>query len=319
MTPKNLLKIGTRDSRLALWQAGTVQALLEKNGYSCVLVPVKSEGDLDLVTPLYAMGVEGVFTKTLDAQLLSGKIDIAVHSMKDVPIQLARGIQQAAVLPRARYQDLFVYQSEDIDQRYFSDNREEWASLKGVVATGSVRRRAQLLHRFPQLRVEELRGNVQTRLQKLQDHNWDAAIFAAAGLDRLGIKPANAVSLEWMLPAPAQGAIMVVCRDDDPEAAQACLALNEEHTALCTRIERDFLKSLMGGCSTPISALAEVKETGVVFKGNILSPDGRKKLEIQQTLPLEDPRVIHMGTAAAESLWAQGAGQLVTEIRNFEK
>lgn len=296
------IRIGTRDSRLALWQAHTVQRLLEEQGATTTLVPVKSEGDIDLVTPLYAMGVQGVFTKTLDAFLLSNKIDIAVHSLKDVPTQLAQGIAQAAVLPRASYRDLFI------------PHPDASAFASGKIATGSVRRKAQWLNKYPDSTIENLRGNVQTRLQKLQDSDWDGAIFAAAGLDRIELRPANAIELDWMLPAPAQGAVMVVCRAGEQELLNQCAAFNDSNTQLCTRIERDFLKTLIGGCSTPISALAEVTNDEILFRGNILSIDGKEKMEISRICPVE--AASQLGITAAQELLSKGADKIVATIRN---
>ncbi|HEU0226487.1 MAG TPA: hydroxymethylbilane synthase [Arachidicoccus soli] len=310
---ERILRIGTRDSKLALWQAKKVQDLLTIKGFYSELIPVKSEGDLDLVTPLYAMGVQGVFTKTLDAYLLSNKIDIAVHSMKDVPTQLAQGIQQAAVLERANYKDLFVYKENRIYKSYFTSNIDERKTLQGIVATGSVRRKAQLLHRFPGLTIENLRGNVQTRMKKLHDNHWDAAIFAAAGLERIGERPENAVEIDWMLPAPAQGAIMVVCKTEDKDCFEKITLLNHQETAACVKIERDFLKTLMGGCSTPISALAEIKDTHMVFKGNILSLDGKEMLEIEKRVSLSN--MDDLGVSAANELLQNGAMKIVEDIR----
>lgn len=310
---KRILRIGTRDSRLALWQAKKVQSLLALKGFQSELIPVKSEGDLDLVTPLYAMGVQGVFTKTLDAYLLSNKIDIAVHSMKDVPTQLAQGIQQAAVLERANYRDLFVYKENAVYKKYFFSNIDEQKILKGIVATGSVRRKAQLLHRFPNLTIENLRGNVQTRMKKLQDNHWDAAIFAAAGLERIEERPKNAVEIDWMLPAPAQGAIMVVCKTEDKDCFEKIALLNHQQTAASVKIERDFLKTLMGGCSTPISALAEIKDANIIFKGSILSLDGKQMLEIEKKDSLTN--VDNLGVSAANELLQNGAMKMVEEIR----
>lgn len=298
-----ILRIGTRDSQLALWQANTVKNLLAAAGIEAELVPVKSEGDLDLVTPLYAMGVEGVFTKTLDAYLLSDKIDIAVHSMKDVPTQLAQGIIQAAVLPRASYKDILVF-------RPGKEKQEQYDKI----GTGSIRRKAMLLHRYPACVVDNLRGNVQTRLQKLQDSDWDGAIFAEAGLSRMNLLPDTYEALDWMLPAPAQGAIMIVCRSGEEETFQACHQLNNEATAICTRIERDFLKTLMGGCSTPISALAQIEGAQIRFEGNICSPDGKKLLETSKTFSLQDWETA--GADAAQDLLAKGAGRIVEAIRN---
>ncbi len=305
MTTVSPIRIGTRDSKLALWQANRVKDLLEQSGHACTLVSVKSEGDLDLVTPLYAMGVQGVFTKTLDAYLLSNKIDIAVHSMKDVPTQLAQGIAQAAVLERGNTDDILVLKNAAIH----TDLSEQQ-----IIGTGSVRRKAQWLHRYPHHHTDNLRGNVQTRLQKLKDSNWYGAIFAAAGLERMHLRPDEAMVLDWMLPAPAQGAVMVVCRTEDNALLEKCGKLNHVLTALCTKIERDFLKALMGGCSTPIGALATIIDDRVIFKGNILSPDGKDKMELEQTAPLIDAD--NLGTETADVLLKQGAAAIVTKIRN---
>ncbi|MNU22014.1 Porphobilinogen deaminase [compost metagenome] len=300
---KNILRIGTRDSQLALWQANTVKDLLAAAGIEAELVPVKSEGDLDLVTPLYAMGVEGVFTKTLDAYLLSDKIDIAVHSMKDVPTQLAQGIVQVAVLPRASYKDILVFRSGKEKQEQYNK-----------IGTGSIRRKAMLLHRYPACTVDNLRGNVQTRLQKLQDSDWDGAVFAEAGLSRMNLLPDTYEVLDWMLPAPAQGAIMIVCRSGEEETFNACHKLDNEATAICTRIERDFLKTLMGGCSTPISALAQIDGDQIFFEGNICSPDGKELLETSKTFSINEWQIA--GADAAQDLLAKGAGRIVEAIRN---
>lgn len=313
---KKTIRIGTRDSQLALWQATKVQKQLEAAGYETELVPVKSDGDLDLVTPLYAMGVQGVFTKTLDAFLLSDRIDIAVHSMKDVPTQLAQGIQQAAVLPRADVHDILVLKSD----KWQKDNEGKWVKKDNKpfhIGTGSVRRTAQWLHQYPDAQIDNLRGNVQTRLRKLDESDWDGAIFANAGLDRVELLPTNHIVLDWMLPAPAQGAIMVVCRTTDSFTKNACEHMNDEATAICTKIERDFLKTLMGGCSTPIGAYAYIKNDKIHFEGNILSPNGQRKLEITKIDNYNSEN--DLGTTAAKELLEQGADTIIEDIRKFEK
>jgi hydroxymethylbilane synthase len=296
------IRIGTRDSQLALWQANTVKRLLEEKGYKAALVPVKSEGDLDLVTPLYAMGVEGVFTKTLDAYLLSDKIDIAVHSMKDVPTQLAQGIKQAAVLPRASFHDILVFKEG-------SSKPEQYKKI----GTGSVRRKALLMHKYPGVEVVNLRGNVQTRLNKLSESDWDAAVFAEAGLTRVALLPSQYEVLDWMLPAPAQGAIMIVCQESDTYSYQACNSLNDEATEMAVKVERDFLKTLMGGCSTPISALAVIDNGQIHFKGSICSIDGASLIEHEEVFTVA--QINEAGHLAGKAVLQKGGDAIVTAIR----
>jgi len=314
---KRTIRIGTRDSRLALWQAQKVQQLLESAGHATALVPVKSDGDLDLVTPLYAMGVQGVFTKTLDAYLLSDKIDIAVHSMKDVPTQLAQGIEQAAILPRADVHDILVLKAEKWQRDENGDWQRNTEENNFHIGTGSVRRKAQWLNRYPNSAIDNLRGNVQTRLCKLAESDWDGAVFAMAGLNRVESLPENHIELDWMLPAPAQGAIMIVCRTGDFFTKNACAPMNDKATDVCTKIERDFLKTLMGGCSTPIGAYAHIDNGQILFKGNILSPDGKHKLEISETESFQSNS--ELGIRTAKQLLAQGATTIIDEIRQFEK
>jgi len=320
----SVLKIGTRDSQLAVWQASLVKDELAKLGVNSELVYIKSDGDIDLVTPIYAMNVQGVFTKALDAALLSKRIDIAVHSMKDVPTQLAHGITQAAVLPRASYKDIFVYKNKEIVDRLQLAEPSYVHSLEdgdehAILATSSVRRRAQWLNRYPGHTIENLRGNVNTRLRKVEESHWDGAIFAAAGLERINVRPGNSIELNWMLPAPAQGAIMVVCREEDVPAKKACAPLNDEATAVCAKLERDFLKTLMGGCSTPISALAEIKDGVLHFKGSIFSTDGKQKADIEKSIEINNINTVNFGVDCATEVLQKGGAHIVQSIRNAAK
>lgn len=304
------IRIGTRESQLAMWQAVRVRDLLANHRFDSTLVPIKSEGDLDLKTPLYEMGVQGIFTRSLDLALLNDRIDIAVHSLKDVPTQLPSGIFQAAVLERGPVNDLLVFKNAEIMERY--------ASLKSntpfTVATSSIRRKAQWLNKYPAHKVANLRGNVNTRLEKVARENWDAAIFAQAGLERINLRPKESIVLDWMLPAPAQGAIVIVARENDEYAHAACALLNDASTATCTQIERDFLRTLLGGCSTPISALAVEQDDAIHFKGNILSLDGIEKVEIEKKVDKSFAK--DLGTKAANELLKKG-GQMITDtIRN---
>jgi len=337
---KQILKIGTRESELAVWQATQVQNLLKENGVESELVYIKSEGDVDTVTPLYELGVQGIFTKTLDAALLKKKIDIAVHSMKDVPTQLAKGIKQAAVLKRGSHKDILVLHPDlaVTEDRLLRDSF--WGSSGGgrrdtvshlviplrkkykegeteqvIIGTSSIRRIAQWLNRNKEHKIENLRGNINTRLRKLKESNWHGAIFAAAGLERINLRPENSVDLDWMLPAPAQGAIMAVCREDDSMSFEICQKFNDANTALCTKLEREFLRTLLGGCSTPISALAKVRGTKIIFKGNICSPDGSDLIEIEKRIPIEICGQVGID-AAQEILKNPTAQNIIQAIRN---
>jgi len=320
-----VIRIGTRESQLAVWQATLVQNLLKENGITSELIYIKSEGDIDTVTPLYELGVQGIFTKTLDAALLSKHIDIAVHSMKDVPTKLAEGIQQAAVLKRASYKDILVYKGErETVERQLGIQNSDGSTDNSLfsilhspftIATSSIRRKAQWLHRYPHHKIENLRGNVNTRLRKVEENNWNGSIFAAAGLERIGLRPEKSFDLDWMLPAPSQGAIMVVCRADDNYSFQACQFFNDTPTALCTKIEKDFLRVLMGGCSTPISALAEIKGDSLLFIGNICSVNGRQKIEVKKLVAIAESEMTGM-IAAQELLANPEAQQILFDIRN---
>ena len=444
-----VLRIGTRESQLAVWQATLVKNLLAQHGYASQLVYIKSEGDLDQKTPLYEMGVQGIFTRSLDIALLNNQIDIAVHSMKDVPTQLPKGIVQAAVLERASYIDLLVFKGEreemeealgmvngewsmvdsadvsgelsvvreedvsgelsvvsdeDVSSKLSVVSDEDVSNELSVVrdsvnntdpfvpqtpasqatpnsrlkapashltpnsrlktpasqltsnssllkipdyqlasnyrlktpasqltsnssllntpasrltiATSSIRRRAQWLHRYPNHTIENLRGNVNTRLRKVEESHWHGAIFAAAGLERINLRPENSIELDWMLPAPAQGAIMVVCKVDDTYSLKACTNFNHPPTALCTQLEKDFLRELMGGCSTPISALAQIINGEVIFRGNIFSVDGMQKIEVEQRAPTNQSA--NLGATAASQL-LQNGGQAIADSIHHER
>ena len=316
------IRVGTRESELAVWQATYVQQLLKERGYYSSLVYIKSEGDTDQKTPLYEMGVQGIFTKALDVALLNNRIDIAVHSMKDVPTAIPNGLIQAAVLKRANQRDILVPHqrlssaaSDTHDEFTLADlNAEEPAVFsQATIATSSLRRKAQWLNRFPHHKFENLRGNVNTRLEKLQSSDWHGAIFAAAGLERIGLRPSNAIEIDWMLPAPAQGAIMLTCRFNDQEVIDAAAKLNDERSETCTKIERDFLRALSGGCSTPIGALAQYDRKEMFFMGNIVSVDGKEKVEIEKYAA---PSEFHdLGTRMAYQLLENGGREIAAKFR----
>jgi len=300
-----VIRIGTRDSELALWQANAVKDKLEALGHQVKVVSVKSTGDLILDKPLYELGITGIFTKTLDVAMLKGDIDIAVHSMKDVPTALPKGIVQAAVLERSNYLDILAFKS----------NEEFLSHREGIIATGSLRRKAQWLNRYPTHTVVDLRGNINSRMQKLNDNDWNGAIFAAAGLERIGLEHEHTIGLTWMLPAPAQGAIMVVAMEADQETRTICAELNHEKTEICVSLEREFLRILEGGCSAPIGALAYIdNEDKVVLKGVLLTVDGTKKLEVEISAQLGEHE--NLGIDCANSILARGGKRLMSEVQN---
>ncbi|MDT0294416.1 hydroxymethylbilane synthase [Mesonia ostreae] len=297
------IRIGTRDSELALWQANNVKNKLEALGYKTQLLPVKSTGDLNLDQPLYEMGITGIFTKTLDIAMVKGDIDIAVHSMKDVPTALPKGIVQAAVLPRANVHDILLHKGLDFLQS------------NGIIATGSLRRKAQWLHYHPSHTIVNLRGNVNTRLRKLDENeDWNGAIFAAAGLERINLKPETHQVLDWMTPAPAQGAMLIVVNEDNAYAREAAEQLNDEKTAKCVHVERDFLRKLEGGCTAPIGALAEFKnEKDITFTGNLYSLDGTQKIEEKAIFQANDYKTI--GSILAQKVLDNGGRELMRSIK----
>jgi hydroxymethylbilane synthase len=226
--------------------------------------------------------------------------------MKDVPTQLPKGIEQAAVLKRGPIHDLLVYKND----HSFLDYR----SGDAVIATSSIRRIAQWLNRYPNHTMENLRGNVNTRLKKLASENWDGAIFAQAGLERIGLRPETSIVLDWMLPAPSQGAIVIVCQSEDQYCREACATLNHEDTAICTNQEKAFLRTLMGGCSTPISALATIENNELVFRGSILSVDGKQKAEIHKRVLVN--KAGNLGEEAALEILEQGGREISESIKH---
>lgn len=303
-----IIRIGTRDSELALYQANRVKSELEKLGHKAKIVAVKSTGDLELDKPLYELGITGIFTRTLDIAMLKGDVDIAVHSLKDVPTVLPKGIVQAAVLERGNVKDTLVYKN----------NEEFLGARDGVIATSSLRRKAQWLNRYPTHKVEDIRGNVNTRLQKLEEsETWHGAIFAAAGIGRLDLRPEEAVNLDWMVPAPGQGAIMVAAKEIDEDILAICSEINHEETEICTTIERTFLNKLEGGCTAPIGALAYIKSEQVVFRVVLLSPDGSKKIETDRVVKLGKHQ--DLAETVAEFVLERGGKYIMEGLHSEDK
>ncbi len=304
MNSSKAIRIGTRDSALALYQAREVQRKLNEQEISTEIIEITSDGDIDLVTPLYEMGIQGIFTKSLDIALLQNRIDIAVHSTKDVPTRQAQGLTLRAVLERATSYDCLVLPA---------GKKEVNVTDKGIIGTSSLRRKLQWLHRYPHHSTENLRGNVQTRLKKLDQSNWHGAIFAQAALSRLEISSHQLITLDWMLPSPAQGAIGIMCREDDPRAIEICDTINHHKTNVCVSVERDFLASLQGGCSVPIAAHAELLHEDLHIKGNIMSLDAKQKIEVDMHFHVELAK--QAGALAAQEISKQGAAEIIKTFR----
>jgi hydroxymethylbilane synthase len=303
---QKVIRIGTRDSELALWQAHTVQKKLNDLGYKTEIIAVKSQGDLLLDKPLYELGITGIFTKTLDIAMINGQVDIAVHSMKDVPTALPIGIIQAAVLERANTLDILVHKGN-----------LDFLEGNGTIATGSLRRQAQWLNKYPNHTVVDLRGNVNTRMQKLNESDWDGAVFAAAGLERINLKPTNFIDLDWMIPAPAQGAMVIIAMANDEFCKEAVAQLNDLETDICTYIERQFLKTLEGGCTAPIGALARFVEDTIEFKGVLFSLDGKEKFEVEKTVSIGEWK--KLGFILAKEILDNGGAELMNSIKTALK
>lgn len=299
------IRIGTRDSQLATWQAETVSKKLKDVGYSTEIVFVKSEGDIDLTTPLPEMGGKGVFTKALDDALLNNEIDLAVHSYKDLPTENPLPLKVAAVLERGDPRDSLVAPNGTD----FLDDE----TLEAVIATSSNRRKAQWLHRYPNHRITNIRGNVNTRLRKVEENEWHGAIFAAAGLKRIDLDHHISEYLDWMVPAPAQGAMAVMIREDDKKIESIVSQLNHSETALCTGIERELLNEMEAGCSAPVGAFAWMDGNDIVLHAVALRTDGTIQYDIE--LKTLSDQAKGLGRQAARELLEQGADELVQEVK----
>ncbi|MEM6322530.1 MAG: hydroxymethylbilane synthase [Pseudomonadota bacterium] len=293
--PKAPLKIGTRGSPLALAQAHETKDRLARAfdlpDAAFEIVVIKTTGDRVLDRPLKEIGGKGLFTREIEDALLDGGIDIAVHSMKDMPVEQPVGLLLDCYLPR-----------EDVRDAFVSPSLNGIAALQegAVVGTSSLRRRAQLLHRRPDLHVVEFRGNVQTRLKKLEDGVAQATFLAMAGLNRLGqdAVPRQAIQPEEMLPAVAQGCIGIERRADDTRAAEMLAAIHCQQTGLRLNAERAFLAALDGSCETPIAGLAEHDGKTLRLRGEILRVDGSEALADDRTAPVEDGPALGRAMAA---------------------
>mmetsp|Transcript_12242 Transcript_12242/g.17640 ORF Transcript_12242/g.17640 Transcript_12242/m.17640 type:complete len:366 (-) Transcript_12242:1092-2189(-) len=288
-SPSDPLRIGTRGSPLALAQAYETRKRLQekfpelREDGAIEICVMKTQGDMILDKSLMELGGKGLFTKELDTALLGNEVDICVHSLKDVPTWLPDGTILPCTLPREDTNDAFISK----DGKYKSISELPNGS---VIGTASLRRQAQIMAQNPTLKCVNFRGNVQTRLRKLDDGVVDATLLAIAGLKRMGMQDCATSVLDWeeMLPAVSQGAIGIQCRSDDTRALTYINALNHLETLVCVECERAFLEALDGNCKTPIAGQARIINGELVFRGLIAMPDGSKKFEISCTGPMEE-------------------------------
>jgi hydroxymethylbilane synthase len=303
---ERLIRIGTRGSALALAQAHEVRSrLMAAHGLpesAFEIVIIKTTGDMILDRPLAEVGGKGLFTKEIEEALIEKRIDLAVHSMKDMQTALPDGLTIGATLPREDVRDAFI------SLKYASF---EELPQGAVVGTSSLRRQAQIKRIRPDLEIVGFRGNVQTRLTKLRDEVAEATFLACAGLRRLGLADhiTSAVPTESMLPAVAQGAIGLEIRIDDDETARLLAPLDDKTTSLCVTAERAFLAKLEGSCRTPIAGLARLEGSQIVFKGETLSPDGRRHVISSQAGPASAAAAL--GVTAAEDILSRGGREVL--------
>ncbi|MDO3384408.1 hydroxymethylbilane synthase [Gilvimarinus sp. SDUM040013] len=305
------IRIATRKSLLALWQAEYVKAELERHhpGLGVELLPLKSKGDKILDVPLAKVGGKGLFVKELEQAMLDGSADIAVHSMKDVPMEFPQGLGLSVICEREDPRDAFVSNTyKTVDE----------LPAGAVVGTSSLRRQCQILAARPDLEIKFLRGNVQTRLQKLDNGEYDAIVLASAGLLRLELEPriASYLAPELSLPAGGQGAVGIECRSDDEELHRLLAPLHHASTAECVVAERAMNRRLEGGCQVPIACYAEHCEAGLRLRGLVGAIDGSTILFDEVTGPVAEANA--MGIELAERLLAAGADKILAEVYGRE-
>ena len=316
--------IGTRASKLALWQAEWVKSELERlyPGIEVELNKIKTTGDKILDVPLAKVGGKGLFVKEIEEAILRGEADIAVHSMKDVPTEFPEGLHLAVICKREDPRDAFITGKGEAATRQagnavaaYHATPMKFADLKqgAVIGTSSLRRSCQLLHIRPDLKIEQLRGNLDTRIRKLDEGQFDAIILAAAGVKRLGWSEriTEILSTKTSLPAIGQGAIGIECRTDG-DINDLIVPLNDPETSICVRAERAFLKKLEGGCQVPIAAYARLEDKILVMEGLVGSVAG--DIIIKEKIEGVPSDAEALGLALAESLLSRGAKKILDEV-----
>lgn len=304
---KKTIRIGTRGSQLALWQANHIKSILEDKypTYSFELVKIKTQGDKILDVALSKVGGKGLFVKEIEDALLEKKVDFAVHSMKDVPVILPQGLHLTAITKREDPRDCFI------SKKY---NRLSELPKGAKVGTSSLRRKCQILHLRDDLIVEVLRGNVETRIRKMKEDIYDAVILAYAGVKRLNLLEfvKEILPEDVSLPAIGQGALGIECRVDDSEINEILSILNDYDTSVCVKAERAFLKVLEGGCQVPIGAYGRIMDGKLVLKGLVGSLDGKKI--IKETVSGEMMDAEPLGETLANIILERGGKEILQDV-----
>jgi hydroxymethylbilane synthase len=306
------IRIGTRSSQLASWQTNHVKAGLERRfpDISITVETIKTTGDKILDAPLAKIGDRGIFTKELEFALLDGRIDCAVHSLKDIPTTIHEGLAIVAVLEREDVHDVFISHPKK-SYRHWND-----IPPGAALATGSLRRKCQLLSARPDLHIIDIRGNLNSRMRKLEESNWDGMILAQAGVKRLGWTDniTEILSFELMLPAVGQGALAIEARTGDGRIAEMLRVLHHKPTAIATAAERSLLRRLEGGCQIPIGAYAMIREDTVRIDAVIGSLDGKRVVRGTKAAPVAEAE--KAGIELAEELMRLGGNEILEEIRS---
>ena len=308
---ENQLIIGTRGSKLAIWQAESIAERLRRL-YPAVTTEIRTimtTGDKILAVPLAKIGGKGLFTKEIDRAMFEGEIDIAVHSLKDMPTELPAGLTLGAVTAREAPEDAFI-----------SKTYQNLASLPpgATVGTSSLRRKAQLLFYRPDLHIVGLRGNIDTRLRKLASERLDGIVLAAAGLKRLGLEKeiAQLIPFDIMLPAVGQGALAIQARTDDTAVLKLLAAFDDDSTRQATDAEREFLRIIEGGCQVPVGVYGHIDETGLVLEAVIASTDGTQK--IRKKLSGRPERPEELGALLAHDMLTSGGREILQTVTKGE-
>ena len=306
---KQVLKIGTRASKLALWQAEHVASLLERAGMTTQIIPIETKGDQILEVSISKIGSKGVFTQELEEQLHQGTIDIAVHSAKDMPSQLGEGLELIAFTAREKANDILLSRKKDI-----SISAQENPL---VIGTSSTRRVATLRHFYPQVSTVEVRGNLQTRLKKMEEGLCDALLLAYAGVHRMGYDAliVQELDLEQFTPAVGQGSVAIEASTALAEKLKSSIiaACNDPKTHLCLKAERAYLRVLEGGCSIPVFALAQFQGEQIHLQGGILSLDGKERISLKIQGNIESPEAL--GEQLAMQVLQAGGKKILEDIK----